>query len=375
MSSCDRNDLGWSSSFSSVFDSLNQSGLIPARVARAERERYILMHECGVSQAVLAGRLRHESPGAGALPVVGDWVAARTGGSFDLAGDSTAQTPAGLLSGAARIEVILPRRTLLTRTDPSLGGARQPLAANVDLVLLAAGLDHDFNPRRLERGAALAWEAGAEPVVVLTKADLRPGWRNELTRVMAAVPGAHTLACSARTGQGLDELRGLFAPGVTAVLIGSSGTGKSTLVNRLLGVDRQRTAQVREADSRGRHATSHRELFLLPGGGLLVDTPGLRAFGLTGGEGVEGLFADLERFAACCRFRDCRHEAEPGCGVKTALERGELPPERYGSFLKLRREAERIERLQASTPDLEAKRRGREIGKLQKRYGKMKPNR
>lgn len=374
MSFYDLIDLGWSTFFSTFFDSLNLSALAPARVVRAERERYLLMHAGGLVRAVLAGRMRHESLGPGGLPVVGDWVAVRIedtpDSDFSLDPDRSSQTQPGV----ARIEAILPRRTLLSRLDPS-GGSRQPLAANVDLVLLAAGLDHDFNPRRLERGAALAREAGAEPVVVLTKADLRPDFscRRELSLVMSAVPGAYALALSAHTGQGVDELRGLLTPGVTAVLLGSSGAGKSTLVNRLLGSERQRTAEVREDDSRGRHATTHRELFPLPGGGLLIDTPGLRAFGLTGEDGMSDLFADVERFTENCRFRDCRHEAEPGCGVKQAVERGELSPERYASFLKLRSEAERIERRQASPADLEAKRRDKELGKLLKRYARINP--
>lgn len=362
MSSYNLAGLGWSSFFASSFDSLNVNGLVPARVARAERERYLLMHEHGVCPAVLAGRLRHEALESADLPVVGDWVVALAG-----SGGQQPQT--------ARIEALLPRRTLLARLDPSSGGARQALAANADLVLLAAGLDHDFNPRRLERGAALVREAGAEPVVVLTKADLRPDCERELAQAIAAVPGAQAIVLSSHTGEGLDELSLRLAPGVTAVLLGSSGAGKSTLVNRLLGSERQRTAQVREDDSRGRHATTHRELFPLPGGGMLIDTPGLRAFGLTGEEDMGDIFADVERFAVFCRFRNCRHEAESGCGIKQAVELGELTPERYGSYLKLRREAERIERRQTGTPDLEQKRRSKELGKLQKRFAKANPKR
>jgi len=375
MSSHDLIDLGWSSFFASAFDSLNINVLVPARVARAERERYTLMHQRGVSHAVLAGRLRHEAVGPGDLPVVGDWVATQLGNGPEYCNAPHREASAEPLPGVARIEALLPRRTLLARLDPSGGGSRQPLAANADLVLLAAGLDNDFNPRRLERGAMLAREAGAEPVVVLTKADLRTDCRRELSRVMAAVPGAHTLALSSHSGEGIEDLRALLTSGVTAVLLGSSGAGKSTLVNRLLGCELQRTAQVREADSRGRHATTHRELFLLPGGGLLIDTPGLRAFGLTGEENVDDLFADVERFAACCRFRNCRHEAEPGCGVIEAVERGELAPERYDSYLKLRSEAERLERRQTGATDMEAKRRSKELGKLLKRYARIDPKR
>ena len=349
----DLGDLGWSPCFAFLFDSLSHDGCVPARVARAERELYLLMHAGGMSRAVLAGRLRRGALEPGALPVVGDWVVAR------VEGDS------------ARIEALLPRRTELARHDPSGVSAAQVLAANVDVVLLAAGLDYDFNPRRLERGAALAWQAGAEPVVVLTKADLSPDHSHEVSRIMAALPGTPVLAVSSLTGEGLDQVRAVVSPGVSAVLLGSSGTGKSTLVNRLLGDERQRTAEVRLADSKGRHVTTHRELFRLPGGGLLMDTPGLRAFGLAGGEGVAELFADVERLAVSCRFRDCRHEAEPGCGVKAALERGELTAERYASYLTLRREVERVERRRPGVPDLKAKRRDKDIGKAIKNYKKL----
>ncbi|MGE4293071.1 MAG: ribosome small subunit-dependent GTPase A [Desulfovibrio sp.] len=354
-------DLGWSPFFASAFASLNSSALTPARVARAEREHFLLMHALGVSPAVLSGKLRHAALGPGDLPVVGDWVAARLD-------DASGSDPSG---GTVRIEALLPRRTLLARLESGGRSQSQPLAANADLVLLAAGLDHDFNPRRLERGVALAFTAGAEPVVVLTKADLRPDPRREISLAMAVAPGAQILALSSQTGEGIEELRALLAPGVTAVLLGSSGAGKSTLVNRLLGCERQRTAQVREADSRGRHATTHRELFPLPGGGLLMDTPGLRAFGLTGGEDMEELFADVGHFAATCRFPDCRHEAEPDCGVKTAVDQGRLTPERYRAYLKLRREAERMERRQAEGPDLETKRREKAFGKMRKRCARL----
>jgi len=365
MSTYDLTSLGWSPFFESSFHSLSFCGLAPARVLRAERERYLLLHAAGVSGAVLAGRMRHDAPDAAGLPVVGDWVAA-------LLPETTSQKDA--CGSMARIEALLPRRTLLARLDPG-GAGSQPLAANADLVLLAAGLDHDFNPRRLERGVALAREAGAEPVILLTKADLRPDCRRELSQVMQAMPGVHAMALSSRSGQGLEELQSLLSPGVTAVLLGSSGTGKSTLVNRLLGEQRQRTAEVRTADSRGRHATTHRELFTLPGGALLIDTPGLRAFGLTGEEDLGALFADVERWAASCRFRDCRHEVEPGCAVLDAKKRGELSQHRYDSYLRLRSEAERLERRQAGVLDLEARRRSRELGKVIKRYAKNDPKR
>ncbi len=219
------------------------------------------------------------------------------------------------------------------------------MAANIDVALLVAGLDNDFNLRRIERYLAVAWSSAITPVVVLNKSDLADDVDGRLVAVEAVAPGVPTVPVSARTGAGLDGLRAHLRPGTTAAILGSSGVGKSTLVNALLGEDRQATAAVREHDSRGRHTTTHRELFELPGGALLVDTPGIRALEVLGAdEGVDAAFDDVTDIAAGCRFSDCRHEGEPGCAIRAALADGRLSPDRLASHRKLERELARTAR-------------------------------
>jgi ribosome biogenesis GTPase len=296
-------------------------GFLPARVTVQQRGIFTLATDFGELEGRLAGRLLHDATAEG-HPVVGDFVA----------------IAARLAEEAATIHAVLPRRTAFTRMAAG-GTDGQIVAANVDVALLVTSINADLNPRRLERYLATAWASGARPVVVLTKADLAADPADAVRGIEDIALGVEVLAVSAATGFGMAALGALLRPGRTAVVVGSSGVGKSTLVNALAGRTLMATGEIREADGRGRHTTTHRELFLLPGGALLLDTPGMRALGLfDAAEGVSAVFDDIEKLAEGCRFRDCAHGAEPGCAIQTALARGALDVARYKSFSKLRRE-------------------------------------
>ncbi len=313
---------GWSDALRQDFASHAAAGLVPARVVVQQRGLWRLVAECGELSAQLSGRLGREAA-AGGYPVVGDWVAV---------------SPADD-GGAAIIHHVLPRRTAFTRKAAGPAGGEQVVAANIDVAFLTASLNTDFNPRRLERYLAAAWQSGAEPVIVLTKADICRDPAGPLAEVDTIAFGAPVHLVSALTGEGLQALAAYFAPGRTVVLVGSSGVGKSTLVNALAGQEVMSTGAIREADDHGRHTTSHRELFLLPGGGLILDTPGMRELGLWDAEGgVGAAFGDLEALAANCRFSDCGHTNEPGCAVRAARASGELDEGRWRGWLKLQRE-------------------------------------
>lgn len=315
--------LGWNARFEESFTEHRTRGLIPARIAREDRTRYVVLGEGGARPAELAGRLRHDARTRADMPAVGDWVAVRPG----------AASP-------AIIEAVLPRTSAFVRKDVGDAAIEQVVAANVDTVFLVSGLDLDYNPRRIERYLAAAWESGATPVVVLNKADLDPDRDARVAETQALAPGAAVIAVSALEGDGIAALEPWLQPGRTVALLGSSGVGKSTLVNALLGEDRQATGAVREHDSRGRHTTTHRELVVLPGGALLLDTPGMRVLKLWGDEdSVDGAFPEIASLAEGCRFRDCRHESEPGCAVLAAEAEGSLAADRLASWRKLQREA------------------------------------
>jgi ribosome biogenesis GTPase / thiamine phosphate phosphatase len=313
--------LGWTTAHEDQFAPHAADGLEPARVAVEHRGAYLLYTARGEQPAELAGRLRHAAAERGELPAVGDWVAV---------------TP----TDPALVHAVLPRKTKFSRLAASDHGGtiEQVVAANVDTVFLVAGLDGDLNLRRLERYLALGWESGAEPVVVLSKADLCADVDAAVLDVEATAIGVRVHAVSNVTGEGVDELGAYFAAGRTVAALGSSGVGKSSLVNRLAGEELMATAEVR-ADGRGRHTTTNRQLLRLPGGGLYLDTPGMRELRLWESEdGLAQTFDDVAAAAAVCRFADCSHEREPGCGVRAALADGSLAHDRYESWRKLQGE-------------------------------------
>ncbi len=297
-------------------------GLIPGRILVQQRGQYGLVTDLGDLTGQISGKLARDAE-PGGYPAVGDWVA-------------VAARPA---EHAATIHAVLPRRTAFVRRAADSIATEQVVAANVDVALLVASMNADLNPRRLERYLASAWQSGAKPVVVLTKADMAEDAEGDIADAESVAFGAPVLVVSAVTGQGMEALAALLKPGETAVLVGSSGVGKSSLVNALAGAELMDTGGIREDDARGRHTTTHRELIRLPSGALILDTPGMRELGLLDAdEGLSTTFEDVEQIAGSCRFSDCHHGNEPGCAVRAALESGELDPGRWKSFVKLQKE-------------------------------------
>jgi ribosome biogenesis GTPase len=322
----------------------------PARVIAAAGGWYRLVTRQGEIRATAAGRLRHAAAGmeaAAGPPAVGDWV--------------LFSAPGG---GDARIETVLPRRTKLSRKEAGRRAREQVVAANVDLVLAVMGLDGDFSPRRLERLVTAIHEGGARAAVLLNKQDVCGQSAELCAQARRAAPDVPVLVSSCLLDEGLDAVRALLPPRSTAALIGSSGVGKSTLINRLLGEDVQATRPVRAHDQRGRHTTTQRELFRLPGGALLIDNPGVREVQLWAGEeSLEGAFGDVDDLGRGCRFRDCTHEQEPGCAVREAVAAGTMEAGRLGSYHGLKAELRALEARRDGSAQREQKRRWRSVHK------------
>jgi ribosome biogenesis GTPase len=339
-------DLGWRKPPPDGNQRLGVGDAI-GRVLVEHRSGYVVATDAGEMSAGVAGRLRFDATSgyAPGLPVVGDWVVVHTGLSPG--------------EGRATIQSILPRRGVFVRKEGGRTSAAQVVAANVDIAFLVTAVVGDLNSRRLERYVALAREGGIAPVIVLTKADLA---ENELAldsareQVAASAPGIPTHAVCALDGRGVAELEAYFDDRPTVVLLGSSGVGKSTLINRLLGCDAQQVQGVRE-DGKGRHTTTHRSLFPRPGGGVVIDTPGMRELALYGSDdGVASAFPEIEELAAHCRFRDCSHRTEPGCAVRAAVSDGALAAERLAGYEKLQAEIRHLEAKANPRVQLERKR-------------------
>lgn len=334
--------LGLSDAQREALAALGDAALVAGRVVSESKGELRVWCEGRELAVTLSGRMQGRASGREALPAVGDWVA------LEVTGDGR---------GVAR--ALLPRRSAFVRRAAGHGGGAQVVAANVDVVLLVTGLDADFNVRRIERYLAAAWESGAAPVVVLTKADVCDDAAARAAEATAAAGRAPVVVVSALTGDGVEAVRAHLRPGETVAVTGSSGAGKSTLANALAGAEVQRTGAVRAHDHRGRHTTTRRELLVLPGGALLIDTPGMRELQLWDvGEGLDAAFEDVAELAARCRFGDCAHGREPGCAVREALASGALDRARYESWAKLRGEAEATR--------AERARRQRAIGRARK---------
>ena len=347
----DLNDLGWDDDWSKAFAPFAADQLVPGRVAIEFNYIYRVFAEAGELQTQHAGRLRHQ---ADSLSAVGDWVAVKP-------------TP-GEATGT--IEAILPRRSKFSRKVAGEVTEEQIVAANIDTVFIVMGLDGDYNPRRLERYLLLAYESGARPVVILNKSDVADHLADDMDEIQGLAVGIPVHAVSAKERDGIEVITGCLGRGKTGALLGSSGVGKSTLVNALIGEEKFKTRDVRASDSRGRHTTRHRNLILLPGHrGLLVDTPGMRELQLwSQGEGARETFEDVLELAQSCHFTDCRHRDEPRCAVKHAVEEGTLAADRLAGFLKLQDELKSFEARKDVRAQIDAKRKIKSVNQSLKKF-------
>ena len=351
-------DLGWDKGFSHQFDEwAKKPDVQPGRVFIEFNHIYRVYVEGGELEAVVSGRLKHHAASRSELPVVGDWVALRT----------RLDEQRGAIVG------VLPRRSRFSRKVAGNVTDEQVVAANVNVIFIVMGLDQDFSVRRLERYLLLARESGAAPVVLLTKPDMSTEVDTHVSEVTAHAGDAPVHVLSPKFNQGIEQVVHYLTPGRTGALLGSSGVGKTTIINRLMGTDARKTREVRVSDSTGRHTTSHRELVVLPNGGLLIDTPGMRELQLWEvGSAVRETFDDIEQLAGGCHFTNCRHRDEPKCAVKAAADAGRLSIDRLESYRKLQEEMAHLVKQQDERALIEDKRRGKIGAKAMRQHTKLK---
>lgn len=342
----DLRKLGWDDYFEKIFSPLKSSGYSVGRVTIENRERYQVATEIGECPAEVTGKFMFSADSSAEFPKVGDWVAVTLFESEQ----------------KAIIHEVLPRKTKFSRKVAGNTFEEQVIAANLDVIFIVQSLDENYNLRRLERYLVMVHENRVAPVVVLNKTDLCPEFAERATAVRNRMPELLVVSVSAKSNFGIDVLKSLIRDGLTVAFIGSSGVGKSSLINRLIGEEVLKTTEVREADSRGRHTTTRRQLIVLPDGGCLIDTPGMRELQLWHAEeGLDETFSDIDRLAANCHFSDCTHTSEIKCAVLAAVASGELPEGRYQNYLKMRKELAHLESTVNKESFLERKRKEKEL--------------
>lgn len=348
-------NLGWNDFFNNHFETYRCKGCNAGRVVSEHKNMYRIKTPEKEMLAKVSGKMIHMASGRADYPAVGDWVVV------------SENSPDGI----STIHAVLPRKSKFSRKAAGNTSTEQIVAANIDVIFLVNALNNDYNTRRIERYLTLVWDSGASPVIVLSKADLSDTVELKKAELEAAAPGVPVHDISCYTGSGLDSLYNYLKPGCTVALLGSSGAGKSTLINCLTGEDTQLVREVREGDDRGRHTTTCRELIVLPGGALIIDTPGMRELQLwNADEGLHSAFEDVDFLAKRCRFNNCSHTTEPGCAVQQAIIRGELAMERYDNFLKLQKELEYLSRKQNIHEQVAYKNKWKKIHKELKHHNK-----
>lgn len=345
----DLTSLGWSEFFETNFKSYEGQGYTAGRVVLEHKGFFRVNTEYGEVLAEISGKLRHEAVNRSALPAVGDWVVIRS-------------RPEG---GSGVIRAVLPRRTSFGRKIVGSRTEEQIVGANIDTVFLLTSLNQDFNLRRIERYLIIAWESGANPIIILSKSDLCDRLADEIDEMQSVARGVPVHAISVVTGNGLQDIAQYFKRGQTVALLGSSGVGKSSLINHVVGGARLKVQTVREHDDRGRHTTTHRELILLPAGGLVLDTPGMRELQLwEGDESLQLVFDDIEELAGRCFFSDCRHQDEPRCVIREALAAGTIDAGRYESYKKLQNELQYQARRRDKLSEIVEKKKWKKLSHL-----------